>query len=243
MTIQKAVVSAILTPMSQTIPPVSPGTFNAQYMWELIGGAEAPVILEIGANNGDHTARFLKLFPKAKLYAFEPDPRAIRKFKAQVSDPRARLFEIAIGAEDGEAEFHVSSGLPDNMPPHKKALYPEGWDLSGSLRAPKTHTIVWPWVKFERTIAVPVKRLDTWAQENGVGRIDFIWADVQGAEGDLIAGGAAALARTRYFYTEYGDFEYYEGQVTLAQIAALLPNFRILRRYKTDVLLENVNLS
>lgn len=229
--------------MFQTIPPVSPGTFNAQYMWELIGGTEAPVILEIGANNGDHTVRFLKLFPRARIYAFEPDPRAIRKFKAQVSDPRARLFEMAIGAVDGEAEFHVSSGLPENMPAHKRAQYPEGWDLSGSLRAPKTHKIVWPWVKFEQTIAIPVKRLDTWAQENGVDRIDFIWADVQGAEGDLIAGGRAALARTRYFYTEYSDHEDYEGQPTLAQITEMLPNFNILRRYRMDVLLENLILS
>jgi FkbM family methyltransferase len=229
--------------MLHTLPPVSPGSLTAQDMQELIGGTAAPVILEIGANNGAHTARFLKLFPRGRVYAFEPDPRAIRKFKAQVSDPRARLFEVAIGSTDGEAEFHVSSGLPDDMPPHKRVEYAEGWDLSGSLRAPKLHTVVWPWVKFEQTITVPVKRLDTWVRENGVDRIDFIWADVQGAEGDLIAGGRDALALTRYLYTEYSDNEWYDGQVTLTQIADMLPNFQILRRYKMDVLLENRALS
>ncbi|MEN9248224.1 MAG: hypothetical protein Q6L50_08560 [Gloeomargarita sp. GMQP_bins_120] len=36
---------------------------------------------------------------------------------------------------------------------------------------------------------------------------DFIWADVQGAEVDLIQGGLQALANTRYFYTEYANTE------------------------------------
>jgi FkbM family methyltransferase len=226
--------------MSQAIPPVFPGSLNAQNMWELLQGTDAPVILEIGAHNGDHTVRFLKLFPKARVYAFEPDARAIRKFKAQVSDPRAELFEMAIGATDGEADFYPSGGMPSD--PRKRAIYPEGWDASGSLRPPKTHLIIWPYVKFETKITVPVRRLDSWVQEHGVDRIDFIWADVQGAEGDLIAGGSAALARTRYFYTEYSDLEEYEGQVTLAQILDLLPNFKILRRYKMDVLLANTAL-
>jgi hypothetical protein len=84
-----------------------------------------------------------------------------------------------------------------------------------------------------------VKRLDTWAAQNGIARVDFIWADVQGAEGDLISGGKDTLARTRFFYTEYSNDEWYEGQPTLAQIMDMLPNFRILQRYPMDVLLEN----
>ncbi len=86
-----------------------------------------------------------------------------------------------------------------------------------------------------------VKRLDTWAKEHGVTAVDFIWADIQGAEGDLITGGKETLANTRYFYTEYSDEELYEGQPTLAQLQSMLPTFSIVRRYPMDVLFENLS--
>ena len=100
--------------MSVPLPPVTPGTINPIYLRELVGKA-APVILEIGANDGSHTLQFLKLFSSARIYAFEPDPRAFAKFKVNVTDPRVSAFEMAIGAKDGEAEFHVSSGLPPEL--------------------------------------------------------------------------------------------------------------------------------
>jgi 2-O-methyltransferase len=219
-------------------PPVSPGELDRLYLKQLLG-ADAALILEIGANDGTHTSRFLTDFPSATIYAFEPDPRASAKFKARVHEPRAHLFECAIGAKDGEAKFHVSSGLPDGMPMNEQKDYPLGWDQSGSLRAPKRHTTVWPWVKFETKIKVAVKRLDTWANEYGIKTVDLIWADVQGAEGDLIAGGKNTLARTRFLFTEYSNDGLYKGQPTLARLVKLLPNFSIVRRYPGDVLFKN----
>jgi hypothetical protein len=97
-----------------------------------------------------------------------------------------------------------------------------------------------PWCKFDRTEIVKTTRLDTWCSEQGVdGPIDLIWADVQGPEVDLINGALATLARTHYFYTEYGDTELYEGQIDLAQMLKLLPNFEVICRFAEDVLLRN----
>lgn len=224
--------------MSGSIPPINIGQLGWAYLCQFLE-RDTQLILEIGANDGSHTDEFVRLFPNATIYAFEPDPRAAAKFKARGHHPRVWLFEIAIGAVDGEADFYVSSGLPEGASPEMKNYYPQGWDQSGSLRAPKSHTAIWPWVKFESKITVPVRSLDSWASERAIKKIDFIWADMQGAEGDLVAGGRETLARTRYFYTEYGDEECYEGQPTLAQLAAMLPNFSILRRWRYDVLFEN----
>jgi FkbM family methyltransferase len=223
-----------------TLPPVSSGALEIDTLRKLVGKV-SPVVLDIGAHDGGTTAMFVDLFPGATVYSFEPDPRAAAKFKARVNrDPRVKLFEHAIGAIDGEAEFHVSSGLPPDMTPENAAKhFPKGWDMSGSLRAPKTHTEVWPWCKFEQSVRVPVRRLDSWAKEQGIGAIDFIWADVQGAEGDLIAGAKATLAKARFFYTEYSNDEWYAGQPKLADIAHMLKGFSILRRYEMDVLFKN----
>ena len=224
--------------MFKRLPPVLPGEPDPLYLKQLIG-PDAALILEIGANDGTHTGRFLTDFPNATIFAFEPDPRALAKFKARLREDRVRLFECAIGAEDGETEFYESSGLPDGLPLPDRRNYPLGWDQSGSLRAPKTHTTVWPGVTFDTKIKVAVKRLDTWAKENGIKTVDLIWADVQGAEGDLIAGGKDTLARTRYLYTEYSNEEWYQGQPTLVQLTKMLPNFSIIRRYQMDVLFKN----
>jgi 2-O-methyltransferase len=149
---------------------------------------------------------------------------------------------MAIGAIDGEAEFHASSGLPPNFPPEERFNYSQGWDQSGSLRPPKTHKIVWPWCKFEKTMIVQVRRLDSWIRENDLHQIDLIWADTQGAEGELIAGAVEALIKTRFFYTEYSNDEWYEGQPNLTQIANMLPNFSIVHRFTMDVLFKNTTM-
>jgi hypothetical protein len=94
-------------------------------------------------------------------------------------------------------------------------------------------------VTFDETTQVDVRRLDTWATEKGVDRVDLIWADVQGAEVDLIAGGTDTLASTRYLYTEYSDVELYEGAIDLRGIVSMLPSFRVRNRYPNDALLEN----
>jgi 2-O-methyltransferase len=229
--------------MAAPLPPISYEEINGDDLHKLVG-ADAHVILEIGAHHGWHTAQFLRMFPSAVIYAFEPDVRAIAKFRANIRNPRVRLFEMAIGAADGEAEFHVSSGLPPGTSATDAArTYPQGWDQSGSLHAPKTHTAKWPWCKFDRTIPVAVRSLDSWAQEHGVVSVDFIWADIQGAEGDLVRGGMTTLARTRYLYTEYSNEEIYEKEPTLQLLLDMLPNFCVLKRYPNDVLLMNKALA
>lgn len=212
--------------------PISPGVLTGVEIRNLLG-KESPVILDIGANCGQTTAELLKVMPGATIFAFEPDPRAIAKFRRNISHPRVQLQECAVGAENGTISFHQSSGA------EHLAEYADGWDQSGSIRKPRSHLQVWPWVKFDKQIEVPIVRLDDWAKQHGIKSVDFIWADVQGAESDLIEGASGILSATRYFYTEYSNSEWYEGQVTLPGLVQMLPDFELLRRYPMDVLFRN----
>lgn len=216
-----------------------PGGLDVGRLPALLGRPD-PLILEIGANDGTHTRAFLDLFPRARIHAFEPDARARRRFAAQVADPRVCLHAVAVGAHDGVAAFHPSHGAPDAA---WAARLPEGWDLSGSLRPPKAHLAAHPWCRFGDPLEVPVTRLDSWTRALGIGAVDFIWADVQGAERELIAGAGETLARTRYLYTEYSDQELYAGQPALAELLDLLPGFELVERFadrhQGDVLLRN----
>ena len=203
---------------------------------ELLGRSNA-TILDVGANDGTHTNAFLSLFPHARVFAFEPEPRAIAKWRARVLDPRAVLFEVGVAAEAGRRTFHQSTGTPPEV--FHPQDYPAGWDQSGSIRRPARHIEMVDWVHFGDTIEIDVVTLDGWAEREKVRGVDLIWADVQGAEGDLIAGGRRVLDRTRYLYTEFSDHEMYEGEWGLAQIVAALPDFEVIKVFESDVLLRN----
>ena len=192
-----------------------------------------PVVLEIGTSTGEDTLAFLREFTNIKLYCFEPDPRCLEIHKSKVNDSRCQLNTIAISDVDGEAEFYQSSGSYEGFTEYSE------WLQSSSLKTPKNHLEAHSWCKFENKVIVPTRRLDAWFEENPLDEIDLIWADVQGAEENLIKGGLKTLSHTKYFYTEYEDDELYEGQITLDQIKNLLPNFKAIGYFGNNVLFKN----
>lgn len=199
------------------------------------------VVIEVGSNSGEDTQRLLETFPEASVYCFEPDPRAAKKWRARVKSRRAVLEEIAISDSEGQVVFYQSGGLPPNQ---SKTEFPDGWDLSGSIVEPKNHTVIHPWSSFDQKILVPAKTLDEAmrarvAHVKGAFPIVLVWADVQGAERQLINGGRDTLSKTRYFYTEYSNDELYEGQPSLRQLLRMLPDFKVEKIWTNDVLLVN----
>src|SRR6201995_943758 len=65
-------------------------------------GKDDPVVLEAGANVGQTTEEFLGEMPGARIFCFEPEPRAIAKFKDRISSPNVTLFECAVGDQRSE---------------------------------------------------------------------------------------------------------------------------------------------
>lgn len=198
-------------------------------------GKPDPLILEIGANDGADTLELLTRFPRPRIHCFECDPRAIDKWMARLgADPRATLYRFALDEEKGKRTFHQSSGKP-------RRDYQGEWDMSGSLCQPTGHLGYSPWCKFETTIDVECETLDAWAEAAiPAGKvIDFIWIDVQGAEGRVFRAGRATLARTRLLKVECHDGEMYAGQPNQAELDALLAGWTCLGRYGDDLVYRN----
>ncbi|MCS7030107.1 MAG: FkbM family methyltransferase [Gloeomargarita sp. SKYG116] len=137
----------VLSIFRPELTPIRKTAFELSELVPLLG-KDNPVILEIGCNNGGHTAQFLELFPRASIYCFEPDPRACAAFRGRLgADPRVRLYEMAISNQDGEIDFFMSDT-------HPEAGLPYSWYDSGSIRPPKKHLEFFPWITFEKTIKV-----------------------------------------------------------------------------------------
>jgi len=195
-----------------------------------------PVIFEIGAADGNDTQEFVRTFSNCdlRMFCFEPEMTNIDIFKNRKFPSNINLFEGVISNIDGEVEFNRSRIAPD----------PNALRYSGSIKKPKEHLNEWPQILFDEKEKVQSVTLDSFCRDNGVELIDFIWADVQGAEEEMIMGGKHAFdSKVRFLYTEYSDKEYYEGQKNLNYITELLgSDWVLLQDFRTDALFANKGL-
>lgn len=202
---------------------------------------EEPVIVEIGAYDGYHTNEFFKNFRPQLYFSFEPDHRPLVSGfhkDGRTAWSNYHFRQAAVSDEDGTAQFFFSADSRRNRQ----------YGGSSSLRKPKEHLEHFPWCKFPAVGNVPTVRLDTWREqafaEHGSFMIDLVWADTQGAENMVIAGGTKALSESvRLFYTEVEEYEMYEGQTNLAGLVQMLPDFRLVGTFESNALFANERLS
>lgn len=197
----------------------------------IIKNSNTFTMLEFGACDGYHTNIFLDLMRSSQkpftFHSFEPEKKNF-EICERATAAHAGLFELwnmAVGAENGEKPFYVSS---------------RNYYGSSSIRAPKLVTSAWPTMTFTKDI-VEVITLDAFAAAHLKDKkIDFIWADVQGAAGDLITGGTNTWKNVHYLFVEYDNSELYSGEkIGLDSICAMLPGFTVVEDYGGDVLLRN----
>ena len=229
-----------LSYLLQGMPRLSDSKITKGQIQEYVGKPD-PTILEIGCNDGTHTLWFLEMFESPRVFCFEPDPRAVKRFKEKVGQrPNVNLSEMALSDRMGRVTFYQSGGHRNKM---ESETMPEGWDQSGSIRKPKRHLTAHPRITFDQSTTVETTTLDAWCDQQGIETIDFVWMDVQGAELDVVRGGEEALSKTRFIYTEYSNKELYEGQLTLKALLKHLDGFKVLSLYPGDVLLMNKQFS
>src|ERR1051325_11640050 len=192
-----------------------------EWVQRTFGYSGAKTFVELGSHCGIDTAWMAEI-PGAKIFAVEPDPR-----NHQPERPNLLIDQAAISDFNGEGMLTLS-----------KEGWGREWTFSSSIKEPLNHLQRYP-VTFGESVPVQMITLDSFCEQHDIGVTDFILADVQGAEGEMIRGGRAALARPRYFFTEYSDDQLYRNQPSLSQILAMLPTFRVVELWSDDVLLEN----
>lgn len=155
-------------------------------------------VLEAGAHNGTDTKRLAAL-TKNKVFAFEPVPHLFAQLKSQTQNIKnVSIFNKALGDSDQKLQMFVSDGQSD---------------ASSSLLRPARHLEKNPEVTFNNVIEVDMITLDSWALENNVENIDFMWLDMQGYEYNMLKASKTMFARLKVLYTEVSTIELYESQV------------------------------
>ena len=196
-------------------------------------GRDDPLIIEVGCNDCETTAKMLAVMPYAHIVCFEPDPRPLARNFCR-GDERVQIHRMAISDRYGKTTFYQSGGEV----PHSTAPCKDDWDYSSSIHKPTGHLERDEFVKFPTQIDVMTRTLDDMNLLLG-NQVDLIFADVQGSEARLILGGQATLRRTRYFYCEFYDVEQYERQPDLKGLLSFLPDWELVAIYGDNALFRN----
>ena len=124
------------------------------------------VILDIGSNIGTSILFFHDQFPAAKIYGFEPHPETFRILQTNVGAiPSVEIFNYALGASDG-----------------KSSLTFDGADFSRFGAKDAGENPLGPLT----TADCEVKHAGTVMERLGLGRVDLIKIDCEGAEYDVL---------------------------------------------------------
>lgn len=168
-------------------------------------------ILDIGANDGLSAKWFLKTFPGAKVYSFEPLPAPFARLDqwAKKQGGKAEAFNFAFGEKEGEATCFLT---PD-------------YDKSSSvLKFTARCSEIYPFTVKQEPLKVRMRMLD-----NAVQEIDplplpglFIKMDVQGYEDRVIKGGTRTFASADACMLEINLDALYEGQASFEGLLMLM---------------------
>jgi FkbM family methyltransferase len=138
-------------------------TSKLQVSRRILAGQDVRVAFDCGAHHGRVTRSFLRAFPRATVYAFEPTPATFEILSRNLAGvDRVELVNAAVGAERGTLD-----------------LYVQDWEQSNSLVDPGGDAA---------SVKVDVVPLGEFCAERGIRHIDLLKLDVEGYELQVLRG-------------------------------------------------------
>jgi len=154
-------------------------------------------LLDVGAGTGQFTIAWLSLFPRSRVYAFEPLADCFRVLERKLGARNgSTAFNVALGNRSGESEFWRSS--------FKEASSP--------LQMTNRHAKAFPWSARTEELRVRMVRLDDLGDELAFEEPVLMKVDVQGYELEVLKGAARTLGKVMGIIVETSFVELYEGQ-------------------------------
>lgn len=136
---------------------------------------EVSVVFDVGANVGQSTSSYVKWFPRARIFAFEPAPGPFARVSELFrQNPRVEVHDIAMSSAVGTGR-----------------LFLQGRNDAGSSLDP---SVV---VGDRPSHTVPLSTIDTFCDTHAVDRIQFLKIDTEGHDLDVLRGAAERLRSQR----------------------------------------------
>lgn len=141
------------------------------------------VVIDVGAHAGQFSKLFAKMAPGGRVYAFEPSAYARSILTRSLAFNRLNHVKVVpMGLSDapGELILHTPIKARGGLGFGIAHFGDDGEDSRDTLDQ-----------------IVPLTTLDAFAHQEGLSRLDFLKADVEGWEVNVLKGGLATLAKHR----------------------------------------------
>lgn len=152
-------------------------------------------VFDVGANIGQSAIEFREAFPRAKIWSFEPVASTFRELERNVAPlGDVRCFPFALGSQDGTQTMAL-----------------EGPSTTYRIAEGGAETI-------------EIMRLDSFCEQHGVGRINYLKIDTEGHDLEVLRGGKEMLrsGRVDIVQVEAGLSPLHDWHVTLEVLKAEL---------------------
>ena len=176
-----------------------------------------PVIFDVGSHFGESYKLFKKIFPKSKIYCFEPDPDSFQILKKKF--PKIpNFYNLAISNKVGKFNFYKNSIS------HTNSLNKINLNSKDSVmlknRKKNKHSEFYD--SINRKISVPTVTIDFFLKEKNLKKIDLLKIDVQGAEEKVLLGAKSSLKIVENIMIEISFFDFYENSTNFLDIEKIL---------------------
>lgn len=177
----------------------------------LLGVTEFKIgtILDIGANIGQSSQYYRRIFPDAQIYSFEPLPGVFAELDtwAQTQNGKVRAINVAVGDHNGvmtmkeHVDFSPSSSFLERTS-HSTELFPQ--------------------TSSQKEVQVTMVRLDVIAENLEINQGVLVKMDVQGYEDRVIEGGKSVISQAVACIMEVSLQPLYEDQPTFKELCLLM---------------------
>ena len=164
-----------------------------------------PVIIDCGAFDGSDSITLARL-TGGTVHAIEADPKVYAMMKHNTRKyPRVRCHNLALSDADGEATFFCGQA----------ELVASGSLLTPGVELAETGNI-------SRSVTVKTQKLTTWADANGITRVDMLWLDMQGSELAMLQASQSLVKSVSVIHTEVSRIPAYSNACEYADLRAFL---------------------
>jgi FkbM family methyltransferase len=164
---------------------------------QLLAEQRIETVLDVGANEGQFALELRELGYRGRIISFEPIPEVFAKLQARAAtDPSWDVYNLGLGAEDGELPLHVASSSVFSSFKHPGAYVSEAFSAS----------------RIVRDEPVKIVRLDDFlAAQPDAGRT-LLKVDTQGYEEEVLLGAGERLRGLAAIQLELPIVPLYDGQ-------------------------------
>ena len=160
-------------------------------------GKKIETVLDIGAHTGLFSVTINRVFPHARIHAFEPLPECYTKLVGRMKKVKEfTAHNIGLGEKSGELPFHRNESTPS----------------SSFLPMACLHKDMFPHTRNAQTVSVKMETLDAVAIRLKLSKPLMIKIDVQGYEDRVLTGGEATVKEAQVLLIETSMVALYEGQ-------------------------------